>query len=1826
MSRKRIVSVVTLVTAALIAIAVAELHGQSSNTSALTAEQAALAKFMPGAGSNEEDLGATEAYWSNRLTYPTGDFNADWVRRAAAQDARVPRADAPDAEPQAATGTVAPGAADGAAVTGTESAAAASAAQSIASTPFTALGPRPLRMTGCSGCFNYTSTEGRINAVAIDPTTTTNGAIVAYVASVGGGIWKTTTCCDASTSWVNVTDDPLIATTSMDAVEIDPTDHNTIYAGTGDLNYGSFSMGSQGVLKSTDGGAHWAVLGAGIFGAAYPQVAGQFPQYQAVGKVQVDPRNGNNVVVGTKTGLYFSYDGGQNWTSCLTNSYTTQRQDITGLELTDVGGSTRIIAAVGTRGYATPVQFDLGSNGANGIYRATMGTSGCPDFTSVTDNTNFIYGTAVSGSPYATGANLNATSGAPYGGVGVGDQLGRIDLAVAPSDPSTIYAQVQSIAVNPAPSGASGGSAGCGGAAGCQLGVFATTNGGATWTMMAGSAGGSLRGCDNRTADYPQNWYDQGVAVDPNNADRVFVDTFDVWYATRTGTSFLDLSCGYSYTGASGPVHTDQHGITFVPGSSATAIFANDGGLRASTNVDTTSSTVKPAFFDLNTGLNTIEYYSGDISSNFADTTQARFANGGAQDNGSSDVYYPAGTPAGTAQWQMGTGGDGFFARIDPVGGFMFQGGNSGGLRRCSTGPVACTASVQSSAWSSFSSGWGGDQQSFVLPYEIFKGTPGNPGGRADTDCAATGCSHMIAGTIRVWENIVATAASATTARAGWLINSPNLTKSSLGNRSYINQLAYSPATSTLGIVGTNDGNVQVGRNLGAGVANSAIWTNVTGGNATLPNRPILDVVMDPRSLNTDAAPVIGYAAVGGFDANTPSTTGHVFQVTCTVDCASFTWANKTGNLPDIPVDSIMTNPNFPSQVFAGTDFGLYVTDDITVASPTWYRLQNGMPNVMIWDMQIDRGATTLSLWTRSRGAYTWALPTKRLVKLDQTISFAPIADHVWEDADFDVSASASSGLPVTFSATGACTVTSATVHITGAGSCTVTASQPGDADTWNAAEDVSQTFTIARAPQSITVGTTEPKHFGDADFELTATATSHLAVALAVTSGPCTLSAATSPANVHITGAGTCVITASQGGDSNYLPADDVVRSFEIDKADQSITFDAIDAKTYGDADFNLAATASSGLAVAYSAVGNCSVTDGTVHITGAGSCTVTASQPGSDSYNPAPDVSRTFAIAKADQSITFAAIADKTFGDGDFTLGATASSSLDVSYAAAGDCTVTGATVHITGAGSCTITASQPGDSNYNPAADVSHTFAIAQASQTISFDSIPNATFGDADIEIAPTASSGLTVYLIVASGPCALDRASAPAKIHLAGAGTCTITATQPGDRDHEAAPAVSRSFSIAKASQTITFAAPAAKTYGDADFTLGATASSNLPVSYTASGDCTVTGATVHITAAGSCTLIASQAGDDNYKPATDASRTVTIARKPLSITANDRTKLYGRTIVLGNSAFTTTGLVGSQSIASVTLSSTGEPASAAVGNHPIVPSAAVAGAGTNLANYAITYVNGTLTVYLSGLVGLDGFTVGPGTSLIDSYDASAGSYSAAAATKAAQVLANGPIAVTGSTVNGSLRSATSSIGVLSGSLVTGDVTAGGNVVKSGSTVNGTVTAHQPSAPIVAPSVAACSPFSPAAGLTGSKFTYDQRSGDLTVSGQGSVTLAAGTYCMHSVTLSGNATLNVGGKVTLRLTGLFTASGNAVVNTGKLPEKLEVSLSHAGLVGVTLSGNTVSYLSVYAPDTTVTVSGQAELYGAALANGIAVLGGTIHQDTSLRTVWASELGL
>jgi uncharacterized repeat protein (TIGR01451 family) len=169
----------------------------------------------------------------------------------------------------------------------------------------------------------------------------------------------------------------------------------------------------------------------------------------------------------------------------------------------------------------------------------------------------------------------------------------------------------------------------------------------------------------------------------------------------------------------------------------------------------------------------------------------------------------------------------------------------------------------------------------------------------------------------------------------------------------------------------------------GLGTADAATAVDVTGGNSVLPNRPMMDVATDPNN------PLIGYAAVGGFAGNTPATPGHVFQVTCTANCASFAWVDKSGNLPDIPANAVIANPNIPSQVFVGMDWGLYYTDDINADPPVWQRFE-GLPHVMIWSLSIDRGFTTLAAFTRSRGAWAWPLPQPSGDSADIAVTIAP--------------------------------------------------------------------------------------------------------------------------------------------------------------------------------------------------------------------------------------------------------------------------------------------------------------------------------------------------------------------------------------------------------------------------------------------------------------------------------------------------------------------------------------------------------------------------------------------------------------------------------------------------------------------------------------------------------------------------------------------------------------------------------------------------------------------------------------------------------------------
>jgi hypothetical protein len=135
-------------------------------------------------------------------------------------------------------------------------------------------------------------------------------------------------------------------------------------------------------------------------------------------------------------------------------------------------------------------------------------------------------------------------------------------------------------------------------------------------------------------------------------------------------------------------------------------------------------------------------------------------------------------------------------------------------------------------------------------------------------------------------------------------------------------------------------------------------------------------------------------------------------------------------------------------------------------------------------------------------------------------------------------------------------------------------------------------------------------------------------------------------------------------------------------------------------------------------------------------------------------------------------------------------------------------------------------------------------------------------------------------------------------------------------------------------------------------------------------------------------------------------------------------------------------------------------------------------------------------------------------------------------------------------------------------------------------------------------------------ITGA-YTYDPVKGNLTVSGGGMATMAAGTYCFNNVTVSGGSTLAFSGAVIMNVTGKFTDSGGSLQNPSMIPANLQVFCSYTGSNGVTVSGTSATYMAIYAPGTGITVSGGGAYFGSLVGKTLVVSGNSqVHQDLDL----------
>ena len=483
-----------------------------------------------------------------------------------------------------------------------------------------------------------------------------------------------------------------------------------------------------------------------------------------------------------------------------------------------------------------------------------------------------------------------------------------------------------------------------------------------------------------------------------------------------------------------------------------------------------------------------------------------------------------------------------------------------------------------------------------------------------------------------------------------------------------------------------------------------------------------------------------------------------------------------------------------------------------------------------------------------------------------QSIDFSPIAvQNV--GTPLILTATASSDLPVSFTSTtaGVCTVSGSTATFVATGTCTIDASQPGNSK-YAAAPMVAQSFAVNGESQTITFKNPGTQSVGT-PLMLSATASSSLTVAFtSATTGVCTVSGTTATFLV----AGNCIIDANQPGNSVYSAAPMVEQSFTVGGESQVITFNNLGTQSVG-VPLTLSASASSGLAVSFTSATTsvCTVSGTMATFLTTGTCTIDANQAGNSTYSAAPTVAQSFNVTGESQTITFKNPGAQTVGT-PLILSATASSGLTVSFTSqtASVCAVSGTTATFLASGTCTINANQAGNSNYAAATQVQQSFSVVTTSTNVITFAQPAPQVLTTPLNLVASASSGLPVsFSTTTPANCTVFNAS----VQFLQQGTCTITASQPGNSTYPAATPVSRNISVTGATnlpQTITMSAelPA---YTNTQMVTNFSSSSGLPVNAVSLTQ-TICGGygEWRYTALGTCTIQATVAGNASYAPAT----------------------------------------------------------------------------------------------------------------------------------------------------------------------------------------------------------------------------------------------------------------------------------------------------------------------------------------------------------------------
>jgi len=405
--------------------------------------------------------------------------------------------------------------------------------------------------------------SGRVAAIdAVEK----DGRTTIFIGAASGGVWKS---INGGTTFTPVFDREPVQ--SIGAVAIDPGNPNVVWVGSGEAwTRNSVSVG-DGIYKSTDGGENWTNVG--------------LKDSEHVAKILIDPKDGNNVLVcatghlwddNDERGVFKTTDGGKSWKKVLAGPNASTGCGLIARSSQEPGTVFASLWDFRRQGWT----FRSGGPGS-GLYKSTDGGDHWTEFTS---------------------SNSKGLPDKPWG---------RIAVAVAPSKPNVIYANIESK----------------------NSALFRSDDGGNTWARLDASRFLIWR-----------PFYFGNLVVDPKDEHKIF---------KPDGPLLLSVNGGQSFSSVSNSGHGDFHDLWINPGNPNIVYATDDGGLWRSEDGGTR--------WKHHLNLPVSQFYHVSV-----DNADPYHVYGGLQDNSAwvGDSSYPGGV--GNAQWENMYGGDGFWMFEDP--------------------------------------------------------------------------------------------------------------------------------------------------------------------------------------------------------------------------------------------------------------------------------------------------------------------------------------------------------------------------------------------------------------------------------------------------------------------------------------------------------------------------------------------------------------------------------------------------------------------------------------------------------------------------------------------------------------------------------------------------------------------------------------------------------------------------------------------------------------------------------------------------------------------------------------------------------------------------------------------------------------------------------------------------------------------------------------------------------------------------------------------------------------------------------------------------------